>query len=374
MIQDLYDTKGGNTVLNLATVVLQWSAIATGIALVYLILAVLTGDVGKAASDAAGAKKYQIIGSILAYAVVFLSLAYTIRYLTENSQIWVLALAGAFVYFGIPVGLELGVAAASPSAAGLPNPALDILRRHCFFMGVFVWGLGAIRSSIFVIDTILTRSSEKDLPTSNRDIISKAADRPLTPNVHLRPGPLARCWELPHCIDFIREVCEPWKVKRACWRLQSGCMCDVRYLYEALKKDQTKGIRADDSDDWLQEDARQMGGGDFERKLFCRDCRIYIEHQRRKFRFLSPLALPITVLLIYGIHPFFRSLYGTVVMGTARALEMFWLTDNSAAASSKFVRDMSNEAVMWAVLVLLGIFLLSGVMRFIEWLTLEAML
>lgn len=371
-IQALYDTKVGLVVLNVCTYVLYVSAVVLVLCLAYLTLAVLTGDLGEAGATAMGAAKYQWIGLLFTYAVVLGSLAYTVRSLEDDSLIVLAAIGGAVVYFGLPILMQVGVSRFSVAETG-HNMAVSTLQGNFMFLGIFLWGLGALRAVVFVMDRMLTETSERSLPDSNRTLIERAADRPLKANVHTRPGPLARCWELPHCIDFMREVCKPWEVKRTCWRLQTGCMCDARYLYQALRRDRTLGVRADEAD-WLQEEAKAMGGGDFERKLFCRDCRIYQEHQRRKFRFLSPLAIPITALLVYALYPLFLTAYDLIVGKTANLVQTLWLAEGGTEAAQEFVTDMSSRGVVYAVLVLFALFLLSAVMRFIEWLTLEAML
>ncbi|MBD3176032.1 MAG: hypothetical protein GF320_12705 [Armatimonadia bacterium] len=371
-IQAFYDTKVGGTVINVCTYVQHGAMVLLALTVAYLALGVLTGDLGRSGDTLAGANKYRWVGLAFTYGVVFAALAYAVRCLEDDGLILIAGIGGAVVYFGLPILMQLGVAHASRGAME-PNLAVDVLRQNFIFVGVFLWGLGAVRAAAFVVDRMLTDTSKKSLPDSNRDLISKAAERPLKANIHTRPGPLARCWELPHCIDFIKEVCKPWEVKKACWRLQTGCMCDARYLYDALKQDKTQGVRADEAG-WLQEEAQTMGGGDFERKLFCRDCRIYLEHQRRKFRFLSPLAIPITVLLVYALHPLFLTLYDLLITRTSGLVRTMWLSEGGAQAAEDFVTDMSGQGVVYAILVLFGLFMLSAVMRFIEWLTLEAML
>ncbi|NLN90599.1 MAG: hypothetical protein GX134_10630 [candidate division WS1 bacterium] len=371
-IQAFYDTKIGVTVISACNYILYGSVGVLVLCLLYLALAVLSGDLGDKGITAAGAAKYQWIGLLFMYSVICGSLAYLVRSLEDDGLILIAGIGGAVVYFGLPILMELGIHHFSSATPG-PNLAVDLLRKTFIFVGVFLWGLGALRAAIFVVDRMLTDTSDKSLPDSNRELISRAADRPLKANVYTRPGPLARCWELPHCIDFIREVCKPWEVKRSCWRLQTGCMCDARYLYQALRKDRTEGVRADEAD-WLQEEAKSMGGGEFERKLFCRDCRIYQEHQRRKFRFLSPLAIPITALLVYALHPLFLTAYNLVIERTAGLVKTMWLAEGGADAAQEFVTDMSGQGVVYAILALFALFMLSAVMRFIEWLTLEAML
>jgi len=372
MMRDFYDTKPGNAAYNISGTVQLIACGVGGICLVYLVLGVFSGDMTKHGAEPGAVARYQWVSLALVYAIIVLALAYFIRNVGEDGVIIVLGCAGAICYIGLPILLQWALAQQQTAKEGA-NAAADAVRKQFLFVGLFLWGLSAIRALIFAIDRAVTGGTEADdVVSAPREIIARAANRPIRANTQTRPGPLARCWEQPHCIDFIKEVCQPWAAKRTCWKLQTGCMCDVRYLYEALKQDQTTGMRADHSPDarWMEE-ARELGGGGIERRLFCRDCRIYLEHQRRKFRFFSPLALPITALMLFAAHPLLSAGYNVVVGGIKAVIQTMWLSDDRDLIGRRFESDMSGLGIEWAVLIVFGLFLLSATMRFIEWLTLE---
>jgi len=372
MMRDFYDTKPGNVAYNISGTVQLIAAAIGGVCVLYLSLGVLSGDMTKHGSEAAAIARYQWVSLAFVYSIIVLALAYFIRRVGDEGMVIVLGFAGVACYIGLPILLQWALAHQQTAKEGA-NAAADAVRKQLLFVGLFLWGLSAIRALIFAVDRGVTGSTEVDEVISpSREIIAKAANRPIRVNTQTRPGPLARCWEQPHCIDFIKEVCRPWAAKRACWKLQTGCMCDVRYLYEALKQDQTLGMRADHSPDarWMEE-AQELGGGGFERRLFCRDCRIYVEHQRRKFRFFSPLALPITGLMVFAAHPLLTAGYNVAVGGIKAVIQTMWLSDDRELIGRRFESDMSGLGIEWAVLVVFGLFLLSATMRFIEWLTLE---
>ena len=372
-----FDTSVGTRIYNLCGAVQLWAGVVGALCLVYLVLAAFSGDMARSVTDQSVAK-YNWVGFALTYAVLGFAVAVTLRCLEANSLIVYLGIAGAVFFFGLPLALEWGSAqgAVKAAAGGTASTvsAMSILTGRFTFLALSLWGLGGLRGCIFVGDRFMSGSAEDKAPSQQHIIFEQAAHRTIGRNVNIRPGPLARCWEQPFCVDFIREVCKPWSVGKTCWRIQSGCMCDVAYLYDALKKDRTFGVRADEETDFLAEEARAIGGGRIERKLFCKDCRIYLEHQRRKFRLYSPLSFPVTALLVYFSYPFFQQLYRVVVGGIGRVIQAMWLSGDNATVADKFVHDMRYEGVVWAVMILFGLFLLSGVMRLIEWATLDAKL
>ncbi len=368
MLREFFATPVGLVVYNTCGYAVPAGAAASALALIYLVLAVLTGALAQA-STATDASRFTWVGLLLTYGVIALCLALMIRNYEDDSLIVIFGIAGAAVYLGLPMLLQFGLARSAD--ASVVNRSVQILNGQFMFLGLFVWAVAALRACVFAVDRLISGDDAEGLPTSNRDIISKVAARPLKPNVATRKGPFARCWEQPHCIDFIREVCRPYAEKRSCWKLQTGCMCDVRYLYEAMRKDNTMGIRADEGMDDLIPDAESMGGGGHERKLYCKDCRIYLEHQRRKFKVLSPLAVPITIVIVLALTPLFSVAYHGLIAAVGRGIGFMWLTDARETVAQRFVDDMSNQTAVYAALVMFGLFLLSAVMRFIEWMTLE---
>ncbi len=368
MLREFYATPVGLVVYNSAGYAVPAGAAVGALALIYLVLAVLTGALARA-STATDAARFSWVGLFLTYGVIALCLALLIRNYDDDSLIVMFGIAGAAIYLGLPMLLQYGLSRSGDFTT--ENRSVQTLNGQFMFLGLFVWAVAALRACIFAVDRLISDTDAEGLPTSNRDIISKAAARPLKPNVATRKGPFARCWEQPHCIDFIKEVCRPYADKRSCWKLQSGCMCDVRYLYEAMRKDNTMGIRADEGMDDLIPDAANMGGGDHERKLFCKDCRIYLEHQRRKFRVLSPLSVPITGVIVLALAPLFNVAYHGLISAVGRGISFMWLTDAREVVAERFVNDMSNQTAVYAALAMFGLFLLSAVMRFIEWMTLE---
>ena len=154
--------------------------------------------------------------------------------------------------------------------------------------------------------------------------------------------------------------------RKSCWKRKSGCHCDVDLLGAALGLDAVeKGLR---SANRITRQALQDASG---RKIACGECRIFIEHQRRKFRLLSAFALPVTILLLLALRPLIGQLWGAAVVGLARVTQVVAFSSPGTERATQLVTDLQSEAMVWAIVVISGLFLLSGVARLIEWLVLQ---
>lgn len=109
---------------------------------------------------------------------------------------------------------------------------------------------------------------------------------------------LGKCWQLPFCRKFIREKCPIYHSRRTCWRERVGCMCEETVIRNAMDnraipKDQLLAAKMIPYNRTLPMAAK------IER---CRNCVIYNEHQKQKYK----LVLPIVLLMIVGSYILFR--------------------------------------------------------------------
>ena len=117
---------------------------------------------------------------------------------------------------------------------------------------------------------------------------------------------LSRCWELPYCRDNIREKC-PIYVKRRgpCWWYKEGCMCEERIILQAVINTdwKQKAAKPDMAYNFGQNRAGLTPAAKRER---CRNCVIYNEHQRQKYKALVTVALivvPVAPVSERGLPP-----------------------------------------------------------------------
>lgn len=119
---------------------------------------------------------------------------------------------------------------------------------------------------------------------------------------------MGKCWQLPFCRKFVREKCPIYHAKVTCWRERVGCMCEEQVIRNAMEgrpipKDQVLAMQYIPRNNKLTED---------QKKERCRQCVIYNEHQRHKYK----LMLPSMVLGYIAIYALLREplLQGTMVV------------------------------------------------------------
>ncbi|MEA2552392.1 MAG: hypothetical protein QOJ65_568 [Fimbriimonadaceae bacterium] len=107
---------------------------------------------------------------------------------------------------------------------------------------------------------------------------------------------LGKCWQLPYCRKFVRERCPIYHAKRTCWRERVGCMCEEEVIKGAMEnraipKDMVAAAR------YIPQNNKITLGQKMER---CRQCVIYNEHQKHKYR----AALPAVIVVLGGVLAF----------------------------------------------------------------------
>lgn len=107
---------------------------------------------------------------------------------------------------------------------------------------------------------------------------------------------LGKCWQLPYCRKFVREKCPIYHSKRTCWKEQVGCMCEEQVIRDAME---SKIIPKDEvaAAAMIPRNNRLTSLQKWER---CKQCVIYNEHQKHKYRALLP-TIVISFIAFYAI-------------------------------------------------------------------------
>jgi hypothetical protein len=207
-----------------------------------------------------------------------------------------LVLLAAAMFFA-PAYLPGIIGASTPSAA--IDSALGALQAGGLILGLLsVMVLGA---EVFIQVRQRARVGVKADQLKYGKGVKEEADRQ---NVFM-----GNCWQLPYCRKFVRERCPIFHSKRTCWREKVGCMCEEEVIRNAMEnkpipKDALLAAKLIPKNFRLNEQQK------IER---CKNCVIYNEHQRHKYR----LALPV-VLLIFAL--FYGLLHGPLIAVTKAAV------------------------------------------------------
>ncbi len=110
---------------------------------------------------------------------------------------------------------------------------------------------------------------------------------------------MGKCWQLPFCRKFVRERCPIYHAKRTCWRERVGCMCEEQVIRDAMEnkaipKDMLTAAKYIPYNNKLTLDMK---------KERCRQCVIYNEHQKHKYK----LCLPLVIAGFVGIYVLLRT-------------------------------------------------------------------
>ncbi|MBI1331530.1 MAG: hypothetical protein JST12_11175 [Armatimonadetes bacterium] len=156
---------------------------------------------------------------------------------------------------------------------------------------------------------------------------------------------MGKCWQLPYCRKFVREKCPIYHAQRTCWRELVGCMCEEAVIRVAMEG---KPI----SKEALLSGAaipRNSKLPDSAKRERCRNCVIYNEHQKHKYRLAMPAAL-IFYVLVYVL--FKGPLADMINTFLSRGSKM--VTDSTGGAvKNVHTGDFFTQFLVLAVVVVL---------------------
>jgi hypothetical protein len=135
-----------------------------------------------------------------------------------------------------------------------------------------------------------------------------------------RPSLMRKCWELHYCRGSLRMTCPRFVEGVACWKRRSGCYCDQDLQTRLLSQMAAKArVQVAEEMDAVRTRAQLPQRVMAQRKkqqalresgAACRECPLYLDHQKFKYRALSWVSYPLAAVLIaifanqirYGYH------------------------------------------------------------------------
>lgn len=159
---------------------------------------------------------------------------------------------------------------------------------------------------------------------------------------------MGKCWQLPYCRKFVRDKCPIYHAKRTCWKEQVGCMCEEAVIRDAMEnkiipKDEVAAAAAIPRNNKLTSQQK------FDR---CKQCVIYNEHQKHKYKALLPTII-IGFIAFYAVFrlPLLSATAG-MVNGMSRIVGK--LTFNPGATSAtKDVAAPFQELLLVCLMIIL---------------------
>ncbi len=266
---------------NVARVVLGLGSVATliGAGLLIFTYVRVAGD-SALASEAA--KNVGILKQVLTYGSIGVAVGAGFLFWGEDLVAGLLLLVSALLFFA-PAWVPMVASGATTQTGAEALSALQL--------GGGVMGASAIL--VLVVDVAnKTRTRAKVGVKADQLKYGKGVKE----EQDKRNVFLGKCWQLPYCRKFVRERCPIYHARRSCWRERVGCMCEEEVIRKAMEnKPIPKDVVLDGSN--IPRNNRLTPKQKMER---CKNCVIYNEHQRHKYKATIPVVL-LTFLLVYAL-------------------------------------------------------------------------
>lgn len=336
---------------------------AGALALAYLVLVMFSGNLGKPMADLDPEHKtlaLQILKNlkttctVLNWALIVCAVSSIIVAFDEATVTFVVAAVGVGIYFGLQFLLK-------PLIGNVDAIAVIITTlRPAGYTLTFLGG------AKYALDALLWIISLPDRVRQRADVgVGKQAE-PAQQKIARDANMFSPCWKLPFCREVIRKQCPAFLAKRTCWKFGRGCYCDEEMISRIIRGESMDVIKAP---------TRMSREG----KAPCGRCYIYLEHQTHKFRMMSPLALPATILICFVGAPLYAALFerfsGTIdSFFGAISFDPHNLTPKAVATDPNNVKDVTSlqphqvtAVAEWMFGFIIGIMLLVYISKFIEW-------
>ena len=303
--------------------------------------------------DAKAISNLQLMGQVMAISGILGTICLLIVTFEEIAIAVVAGLVGA----GLVLGLPLMVAGQVSSQAG---EAGGIITNWAAITGqgmVLVVGIRILIETINYIREAPARRAK----LAEEQGLGKAKKASGSPSYRI-----SHCWEMPLCHEAIKESCPAYKSRKDCWRIKQGCNCDPYLIESLLKRGASTNVLPEQGSTYVRSDlqsgARQAGST---RTRECRNCPIFNEHQREKFRVLNPAIIAGTILGLAAAYPLMRALYAQFIAFLARLAEQLVL--GQSVAVGDWIARFDSPAVWTFFYMIVGLLVLSYVLKLIEW-------
>ncbi len=175
---------------------------------------------------------------------------------------------------------------------------------------------------------------------------------------------MGKCWQLPYCRKFVREQCPIYHSQRTCWKERVGCMCEESVISSALSG---KAIPKDAiaAAQYIPRNSKLTPAQKAER---CRQCIIYNEHQRHKYK----IAVPTMVVAMIGAYLAFKPALLGLLQGAFAKADQFLSIAALSPEAQRQAKIMGEVGwIQEVVLIALMFVVLAYLLKLIEFLVFQ---
>ena len=344
----------------IASWVMIFAGVAGGLAVAYMLWGIFGGDIGRTPKDPLKgvqiAQNMAIAGNVLRISAICGAVAAIILMIDEGVLGPGLAIVGVGLLFGAtPMMRSVG-----------STPVVFSIIQSLRSTGQVLVYIGAAKYAIDVMRWLIDLPNRASL---RADVGVKQKAEIAQQRIAASANMFSPCWQLPFCREVIRKQCPAYLARKRCWKFGRGCYCDEEMISRIVRGE---------SIDMIKAPTRMSRQG----KPPCGRCYIFLEHQGMKYKMVSPLALPATIIGMFLIWPkwilftswatqsfdgLWQKLSFTVATtATSLSTNVATSTDLTMAAYQVAAGDVQKVA-QFLFGIIAGFLVLIYLSKFIEW-------
>lgn len=344
---------------------MQIGGILFVLAIAYLLWGILSGTITN--MSGLGQQESQRIWQNVQYACMALTIAgltvtisAAIRFYDEEVLGYLLLIGGALFYWGAP--MSAGISLNSSKILVAKTSPIGYVVGQFQFIGMVALGLAV---PYIVLDFWYRM---RGVRTTRVTTAPKSDQQRKESTVHLF------CWQMPYCRDHLRKHCKAYDQRKSCWHLKSGCYCDEELINMATKG---KPGAVEGFDQRYSQSAGQPKLMNAEQKRErCRQCFLYSEHQKMKYKLISPLAFPLTIGFVWFYRERLMAFFTKGLQFADFLASRFSFTHSAqqGTTSAWAKAPSSSETVIWVFMICLSLIVATFILRALEYLIYEKQL
>jgi hypothetical protein len=338
--------------------------------LVYLMFGLFKHDGIGRLNSLPAKDRLRVVGSIamfcqaLGVAGTIVALSAAARFYAEETLGYMMSGLGVVLYFCSPWAFSNWL----PQASLAGNEGVKLIASEIQFLGMMLFVPGIVlilRDLKLRLETSLAQKRIREYKSQDGAfLVGKDAER--GKDEPYKPRPYAKCWQMPYCRDFVRNICPAYETHKPCWRIKRGCYCDEKTILRAMK---ARGKEAVDLAKDLQyradERVKLTELTPQQKRQLCRNCVIYQLHQQQKYRLVSPLVFPITAAILWALYPTAQGIFREAVTFTDQFMNMVSFLPQEPAGTAAF--HGVPDFVLWVFVVWIGLIVLTYGLRLVEY-------
>ena len=390
------------TVFSIATMVMIVAFFAAGLAALYLIYGVFTKQLANVES-LPPPDRARVLG-VVSLATQVLTAGLAVGTLAMSILLFIEETTG-YIILGAAIAVGFGIQFAFQTFGGT-IAGEGMQRAFAAFQtaSLLPAAFGALLVGWDVFKRYKSALTAKEINVDQLTFGSEARAERLP----MRTSIFAKCWEGPYCRESIRVHCPIFQERKSCWKELRGCYCEEDIVIEAARKAESAtplpmapdpqfnftnspnpglstvgsggtiatgggpiimsigsaGVAPDE-----EVFARKMSSSmtDGQKRERCKNCIIYNEHMRDKYKIMMPAVLGGGVALCVLLSPLMREGIGLAFVGMERLANQIAISSSPTAHFSR-----PPEPIEWAMVGAFSLMIVSKMLQTLEWVCFKA--